>query len=59
VNKKPLTNKSGKVRELKCKDIGDLQSASEVLPADLLAVLPKRKVNQRERRKMPANKNQK
>jgi uncharacterized protein (DUF4415 family) len=45
--KQPLTNKSGKVRELKSKDIRAMRSAKEVLPSELLRVLPKRKRGER------------
>jgi uncharacterized protein (DUF4415 family) len=47
MKKKPLTNKSGTVRELKRKDIDAMRPASEVLPAELLGVLPKRKRGER------------
>jgi hypothetical protein len=53
MTKKSLTNKSGQVRELTRKDIRDMQSASKVLPAELLDVLPKRKVGQREKLDTP------
>lgn len=53
MKKKPLTNKAGQVRELTPKDMRAMRSASEVLPADLLNVLPKRKVGQRGRQKIP------
>lgn len=47
MKKKPLTNKSGKVRELTGKDIRSMRSAKEILPAQLLDVLPKRKRGER------------
>lgn len=50
---KPLTNKSGEVRELTRKDIREMKPAGDVLPAELLAVLPKRKVGQRGPQKAP------
>lgn len=53
MKKKPLTNKSGQVRELTREDIRDMRSASDVLPADLLTVLPKRGVGKRGRQKTP------
>lgn len=53
MKKKPLTNKAGHVRELTRKDIRDMRSAGEVLPTDLLDVLPKRKVGQRGQQKKP------
>lgn len=51
--KKPLTSKSGRVRELTQKDIRGMHSASEVLPSKLVAILPKRKVGQRGAQKNP------
>lgn len=53
MKKKPLTNKSGKVRELTRKDIRSMRPAKAVLPADLVSVLPKRKVGQRGAQKFP------
>lgn len=53
MRKKPLTNKAGTVRELTAKDIRVMKPAHEVLPADLLAILPKRKVGQRGPQKNP------
>jgi uncharacterized protein (DUF4415 family) len=50
---KPLTDKEGEVRELTHKDISNMKSADQVLPADLLANLPKRKVGQRGKQKEP------
>jgi len=49
----PLTNKEGDVRELTKKDISNMRSAGEVLPADLLGNLLKRKVGQRGKQKGP------
>jgi hypothetical protein len=46
MKKKPLTNKTGQVRELTSKDIRNMRSATSVLPSDLLNVLPKSKVRQ-------------
>lgn len=53
MKKKPLTNKAGSVRELTKNDIRNMRSASEVLPDDLLKVLPKRKVGERGRQQTP------
>ena len=39
MRRKPLTNKSGHVRELKREDIHAMQSADKVLPEKLLNVL--------------------
>lgn len=50
---KPLTNKSGKVRELTRNDISAMRPASEVLPAKLLDVLPKRKRGERGLQRQP------
>ncbi len=50
---KPLTDKKGNVRELKADDIQAMRSASEVLPHELAAILPKRKVGQRGAQKKP------
>lgn len=43
MKKKSLTNKAGKVRELKTEDILAMRPADEVLPAKLLSVLSKKK----------------
>jgi uncharacterized protein (DUF4415 family) len=51
--KKALTNKAGKVRELTSKDFKEMKSAKEVLPAKLLAALPKRKRGERGPQKTP------
>ncbi len=53
MKKKPLTNKSGQVRELTRNDIRNMRFASEVLPSALLEVLPQRKVGQRGKQKKP------
>lgn len=53
MQKKKLTNKVGQVRELTRKDIHAMRPANEVLPADLLDILPKRKVGQRGPQKRP------
>ena len=50
---KPLTDKSGEVRELTREDMEHFRPASEVLPPGLLAVLPKRKPGQRGAQKRP------
>jgi uncharacterized protein (DUF4415 family) len=51
--KKPLTDKDGEVRELRAEDIRDMRPAREVLPPELLAVLPKRRPGQRGPGKRP------
>jgi len=53
MKKKPLTNKSGHVRELKYEDIRAMRPASEVLSKKLLDVLPKRKRGERGTQKKP------
>lgn len=47
MKKKSLTDKSGKVRELKKENIRSMRSAKEVLPKKLLDSLPKRKRGER------------
>jgi uncharacterized protein (DUF4415 family) len=47
MNKKSLTDKSGEVRGLTRNDIKKFRPASEVLPQELISVLPKRKPGQR------------
>jgi len=51
--KKPLTNKKGQVRELTREDIRAMRPAHDILPNDLLEVIPKRKVGQRGPQKEP------
>ncbi|CAN5444004.1 BrnA antitoxin family protein [soil metagenome] len=51
MKKKPLTNKAGEVRELTGQDMQEMRSANEVLPTDLLQILPKRHVGQRGQQK--------
>lgn len=53
MNRKPLTNKAGEVRELTREDIRRMRPAADVLPADLLAILPKRKRGERGLQKTP------
>ena len=53
MKKKALTNKLGKVRELLSEDIREMRSAKDVLPTDLLDILPKRKIGQRGPQKRP------
>ena len=47
MSKKPLTDKTGEVRELMSEDMQAMRPASEVLPVELLSILPKRKIGQR------------
>lgn len=42
MNKKPLIDEDGEVRELTADDMKLFKKASEVLPPELLAILPKR-----------------
>lgn len=41
-SRSPLTDKEGEVRELTAEDLKHFKAAKEVLPPELLAVLPKR-----------------
>jgi len=50
----PLTDKNGEVRELTAEDLKHFKPAAEVLPPELLAVLPKRRPGQRGPGKHPA-----
>ncbi len=50
----PLTDKNGEVRELTTEDFKHFKPAAEVLPAELVAVLPKRRPGQRGPGKRPA-----
>lgn len=51
--RRPLINKSGEVRELTLEDMKMLRPASEVLPPELLKILPKRNIGQRGPQKKP------
>jgi uncharacterized protein (DUF4415 family) len=53
MSKKPITDKHGNVRALSASEIAAFRPAVEVLPPDLLAVLPKRKPGQRGKQKAP------
>jgi len=53
MSKKPLTDKDGEVRELTHEDIRRMRPIAEVLPAELLAILPKRKRGERGPQKTP------
>ena len=53
MRKKPLVGKDGEVRELTREDMRQFKPAAEVLPPDLLAVLPKRRPGQRGLQKAP------
>ena len=50
MSRKPLTDKNGEVRELHREDIRAMRSATEVLPAELIAALPKRRLDSAGRR---------
>ncbi len=52
----PLTRADGEVRQLTKADIAGMRPAREVLPAELLAVLPKRRPGQRGLQKAPTKK---
>lgn len=53
MKKKPLTDKSGEVRELTYGDIKKFRSAKQVLPTALLESLPKRTRGQRGKQRKP------
>jgi uncharacterized protein (DUF4415 family) len=53
MSKKPLTNKNGEVRELDKADFRAMRPARDVLPPELVAILPKRKPGQRGPQKTP------
>jgi uncharacterized protein (DUF4415 family) len=53
MQKKSLTNAKGEVRELLAADFRTMKPAREVLPAELLAVLPKRRRGERGVAKQP------
>jgi uncharacterized protein (DUF4415 family) len=54
MNRLPLTDEGGEVRELDEEDFAAMRPAAEVLPPELLAVLPKRRAGQRGPAKRPA-----
>lgn len=53
MSKKPLIDETGEVRELTLKDIRAMRPAAEILPKELLAVLPKRRPGERGPQKTP------
>ncbi len=53
MKKIPFSNETGEVRELTEDDIKSMRPAHEVLPDELLKVLPKRKIGQRGPQKHP------
>lgn len=53
MKKSSLTDKSGEVRELTLEDMRVMRAAKEVLPSDLVDILPKRKRGQRGVQKHP------
>jgi len=53
MRKKPLTNKTGEVRELQVSDIRAMRPAADVLPSELVTALPKRRPGQRGLQKAP------
>ena len=54
MSRKPLTDESGEVRELGAADIRAMRPAADVLSAELVAVLPKRRPGERGPQKAPA-----
>ncbi len=53
MSRKPLTDKSGEVRPLGVKDFRAMRPAADALPAELVAILPKRRPGQRGPQKAP------
>ena len=53
MSNKPLSDEAGEVRELAAADIKRMKPASDVLPDDLVAILPKRKRSRRGPAKRP------
>ena len=53
MNRRPLTDKEGEVRELQAEDIRAMRSPGEVLPPALAAALPKRRPGERGPQKAP------
>lgn len=43
MKKNPLTDEEGEVRELKREEVFAMRPAAEVLPPELVAILPKRR----------------
>lgn len=58
MSKLPLTDEHGEVRELMAEDLRGFRPAAEVLPEELLAVLPKRRPGQRGPQKVRPTKQQ-
>jgi uncharacterized protein (DUF4415 family) len=56
MKRKPLTDEAGEVRELAKADFRAMRSVADVLPAETLAVLPKRRPGQRGPQKTPTKK---
>ena len=54
MGKRPLTDKHGEVRELEIEDFAAMRPAADVLPADLVAAISKRRPGQRGPAKKPA-----
>lgn len=53
MKRKPLTDEAGEVRELTREDFRAMRPAAEVLPPELVAILPKRKPGQRGAQRAP------
>ena len=56
MSNKPLTDEAGEVRELDAEDIAAMRLAADVLPSELLGVLPRRRPGQRGPGRAPARK---
>jgi len=54
--RRPLTDKDGNVRELQDEDIREMRPAADVLPSELVAVLPRRRPGERGPGKRPSKK---
>ena len=53
MKRKPLTDESGEVRELTREDFRAMRPAAEVLPPELVAILPTRRPGQRGPQRTP------
>ena len=47
MNREPMTDEEGSIRELTLEEMLSLRPAAEVLPPELLAILPKRRPGER------------
>jgi uncharacterized protein (DUF4415 family) len=56
MKRKPLTDKTGEVRTLEREDIRAMRPAPEVLPPELVSILPKRRPGERGPQRTPVKK---